>query len=78
MQREDHGMAGEEAFAIRFMRATGKLRALFGPAQQGSMTGPVVYRNDEAQKQRQQQLEQWDVVRGPGGSTYLVSRKPDA
>lgn len=45
----------------------------FGPAQQGSTAGPVVYADDEAQRIRQEQLQQWTVVRNPDGSTYLTS-----
>ncbi len=70
-------MATRDGFAIRFMGVTGKLRAFFGPAQQGSVAGPVVYRNDAAQKERQQQLQQWEVVRNLDGSTYLVDRASD-
>jgi hypothetical protein len=71
-------MARRDGFAIRFMGVTGKLRTFFGPAQQGSVEGPVVYRNDAAQQQRQAQLQQWEVVRNLDGSTYLVDRSPGA
>ena len=71
-------MARNDGFAVRFMGLTGKLRMFFGPAQQGSVAGPVVYRDDAAQQQRQRQLQQWEVVRNSDGSTYLVNRAPGA
>ncbi|THJ68555.1 hypothetical protein E8P82_01180 [Arthrobacter echini] len=60
-----------------FMKATGTLRMFFGPAQQGSTAGPVVYVDDEAQRMRQEQLEQWTVIRNADGSTYLTSKKDE-
>lgn len=36
-------MASKELFVEMFMRRTAKLRAIFGPAQQGSLEGRVVY-----------------------------------
>lgn len=67
-------MAGKELFVQKFMRRTGKLRAVFGPAQQGSVGGPVVVRRDAAQLQREEQLRQWATVRNADGTSYLVSR----
>lgn len=67
-------MAGKISWPVRMMRATGKLRMIFGPADQGGLDGPVRYKDDAAHRQRQQELQQWDVVRNGDGSTYLVSR----
>ncbi len=61
--------------SARFMTATGKLRMFFGPAERGTTIGPIVYLDDEAQRARQEELEQWTVVRNPDGSTYLTSRR---
>ncbi|NJC24314.1 hypothetical protein BJ994_003390 [Arthrobacter pigmenti] len=61
----------------RLMKATGKLRMVFGPADQGALGGPVQYVDDAAHRERQKQLQQWDVVRNSDGSTYLVSRVSD-
>ncbi|MFC3300531.1 hypothetical protein FJV46_08560 [Arthrobacter agilis] len=68
-------MTGKEPFSARFMKATGKLRMFFGPAQGGSTEGPVVYVDDEAHRRRQAELQQWTVVRNADGSTYLKPRK---
>lgn len=69
-------MAHKPSFAIRFMKATSKLQMFFGPAARGTTSGEVVYRNDAAQLGRQQELQQWDVIRNADGSTYLSPRKP--
>lgn len=68
-------MSKNEPLSTRFMQATGKLRMFFGPAQRGSTAGPIVYLDDDAQKARQEELQQWTVVRNPDGSTYLTSRR---
>ncbi|TYD00379.1 hypothetical protein FQ377_02710 [Arthrobacter echini] len=62
------------SLSARFMKVTGTLRMFFGPAQQGSTAGPVVYLDDDAQRTRQEQLQQWTVVRNADGSTYLTSK----
>lgn len=71
-------MSSKEPFSARFMTATGKLRMFFGPAQRGSTTGPIVYRDDEAHRSREAELQQWTVVRNPDGSTYLTTRADSA
>lgn len=68
-------MSSREPFSARFMAATGKLRMFFGPAQRGSTAGPIVYQDDDAQRRRQAELQQWTVVRNPDGSTYLTPRQ---
>lgn len=68
-------MANKEPLAHRFMRATGKLRMIFGPADQGGLDGPVKFADGAAHQRRQQELQQWDVVRNADGSTYLVKRE---
>jgi hypothetical protein len=68
-------MSKKEPLSARFMTATGKLRMFFGPAARGTTTGPIVYRDDEAHRRRQEELQQWTVVRNPDGSTYLTTRR---
>ncbi|GAB3552926.1 hypothetical protein GCM10027404_24400 [Arthrobacter tumbae] len=46
-----------------------------GPADQGGLEGPVKYADGAAHQQRQQDLQQWDVVRNADGTTYLVKRE---
>lgn len=67
-------MAGKESSVQRFMRRTGKLRAIFGPAQQGSLQGCMLVRQDGAQRQREEQLRQWTTVRNANGTSHLVPR----
>jgi hypothetical protein len=69
------GMAQKKPFSHRFMQATGRLRMIFGPADQGGLDGPIKYADGAAHQQRQQELQQWDVVRNADGSTYLVKRE---
>ncbi|WP_394248746.1 hypothetical protein [Arthrobacter pityocampae] len=68
-------MSAKDPLSTRFMQATGRLRMFFGPAQRGSTAGPVVYRDDEAHRARQEELQQWTVVRNPDGSTYLTPKR---
>ncbi len=68
-------MSKKEPLSARFMTATGKLRMFFGPAARGTTTGPIVYHDDEAHRRRQEELQQWTVVRNPDGSTYLTTRQ---
>lgn len=68
-------MSKKEPLSSRFMSATGKLRMFFGPAARGTTSGPIVYRDDEAQRRRQEELQQWTVVRNPDGSTYLTTKR---
>ena len=70
-------MAQKPPFAHRFMKATNKLQMFFGPAARGTTAGEVVYRNDAAQQGRQEELQQWQVVRNADGSTYLTTRTPE-
>ncbi|BBE24121.1 hypothetical protein MN0502_30040 [Arthrobacter sp. MN05-02] len=70
-------MTDKQPLSARFMTATGKLRMFFGPAQRGTTAGPVVYRDDEAHRLRQAELQQWTVVRNPDGSTYLTTRREE-
>jgi hypothetical protein len=67
-------MSSKESSVQKFMRRTGKLRAIFGPAQQGSVHGRVVVRQDAAQRQREEQLRQWTTVRNADGTSYLLTR----
>jgi hypothetical protein len=70
-------MVKKPPFVQRFMNATNKLQMFFGPAARGTTAGAVVYRNDAAQQGRQEELQQWEVVRNADGSTYLNTRRPE-
>ena len=61
----------------RFMRATGKLRAIFGPANRSSLVHDMTEENRTLLAQREQETQQWETLTRPDGSTYVVPRNPD-
>lgn len=61
----------------RFMRATGKLRAIFGPANRSSLVHDMTDENRRLLAQRQAETQQWETITRPDGSTYVVPRNPD-
>ncbi|QCB95653.1 hypothetical protein E5206_00835 [Arthrobacter sp. PAMC25564] len=69
-------MAKENA-AERFMRATGRLRAIFGPASRSSLGHEMTEQNKQLLVQRQAETQQWETLHRPDGSTYVVPRNPD-
>ena len=66
----------KESAAERFMRATGKLRAVLGPASRGSLGHDMTEQNRRLLAQREAETRQWETVRRPDGSTYVVPRDP--
>ncbi|MCC3274192.1 hypothetical protein MUK71_01065 [Arthrobacter zhangbolii] len=71
-------MVEKESFVSRFMRATGKVRLIFGPAQQGSLDHPMTEENKALLKsQQEQEKAMWETVTRADGSSYIVSRKPE-
>jgi hypothetical protein len=69
-------MAGEP-FVQKFMRATGRLRAIFGPATSSSLDHEMTEENKALLARQQAQAQQWESVTRPDGSTYLVPKNPD-
>jgi hypothetical protein len=67
-------MADKERFTQRFMRWTGKTGAIFGPAQQGLVDGPMTEANAALLKKQQAEAEQWETVTCDDGRTYVVPR----
>lgn len=67
----------KENFAQRFMRATGKLRAFFGPASRSSLGHEMTEQNKQLLLQRQAETQQWETLHRPDGSTYVMPRNPD-
>ncbi|MDQ0925036.1 aspartate/methionine/tyrosine aminotransferase [Pseudarthrobacter sp. W1I19] len=61
----------------RFMRATGKLRAVFGPASRTSLIHDMTEENRRLLAQREAETQQWETLTRPDGSTYVVPRNPD-
>lgn len=66
----------KENRAERFMRATGKLRAIFGPASRTSLGHEMTEQNRLLLAQREAETQQWETVHRPDGSTYVVPRNP--
>lgn len=63
--------------AQRFMRATGKLRAIFGPANRSSLVHDMTEENRRLLAQREAESQQWETVTRPDGSTYVLPKNPD-
>ncbi|MFJ5862370.1 hypothetical protein ACIQCM_13195 [Pseudarthrobacter sp. NPDC092439] len=70
------GPEGKENAAQRFMRATGRLRAVFGPASSSALGHDMTEENRRLLEQRQAETRQWETVTRPDGSTYVVPRNP--
>lgn len=74
----DRARSGQKGNASqRFMRATGKLRAIFGPASRTSLAHDMTEENRRLLAQRQAETRQWETVTRPDGSTYVVPRNPE-
>jgi hypothetical protein len=67
----------KESPAQRFMRRTGKLRAIFGPASRTSTDHEMTEQNRQLLAQREAETQQWETIRRPDGSTYVVPRNPE-
>ena len=68
---EDKGNASQ-----RFMRATGKLRAIFGPASRSSLVHDMTEENRRLLAQREAESQKWETITRPDGSTYVVPKDP--
>ncbi|MDQ0680184.1 aspartate/methionine/tyrosine aminotransferase [Arthrobacter pascens] len=69
--------AGKGNASQRFMRATGRLRAIFGPANRSSLVHDMTEENRKLLAQREAESQQWETLHRPDGSTYVVPRNPD-
>jgi hypothetical protein len=58
-----------------FMRATGKLRFFFGPAQKSGVDHPMTEENKALLKQREAEASQWETITRADGSTYIIPKK---
>lgn len=64
-------------FAHKFMIATGKLRAVLGPANRSALDHAMTDDNRELLERRKAETQQWETLRRPDGSTYVVPKDPD-
>lgn len=70
-------MADKESFTAKFMRATGRVRLIFGPAQTSSLDHPMTAENQQLLKDQQaQEKAQWQTVKRADGSSYILPRDP--
>lgn len=60
----------------RFMRAMGKLRVILGPANRSSLVHDMTEENRSLLTQREKETQQWETLRRPDGSTYVVPKNP--
>ena len=60
----------------RFMRAMGKLRVILGPANRSSLAHDMTEENRSLLTQREKETQQWETLRRPDGSTYVVPKNP--
>ena len=58
------------------MNATGKVRAIFGPAHKSSLSHEMTEANRRLLEQRRAETQQWETVPRPDGSTYVVPKDP--
>ena len=61
----------------RFMHATRRFRAILGPASRSSLGHEMTEQNKALLVQREAETLQWETVRRPDGSTYVVPRNLD-
>ncbi|WP_235835679.1 MULTISPECIES: hypothetical protein [Arthrobacter] len=61
----------------KFMRATGRLRIIFGPAHSSSLDHEMTEENRRLLVRRQAEAQQWETIRRADGSTYVVPKDPN-
>ncbi|OMH32298.1 hypothetical protein BGP79_07550 [Tersicoccus sp. Bi-70] len=66
----------DQGFVHRFMRATGRLRTVFGPADRGTTEGELTAQSRAQLARLEAEARQWTRVQRPDGSTYLVRETP--
>lgn len=69
--------AGRGNASQRFMRATGRLRAIFGPANRSPLVHDMTAENKRLLAEREVESRQWETLRRPDGTTYVVPKNPE-
>lgn len=67
----------KETMTQKFMRATGRLRIIFGPAHSSSLDHEMTEENRRLLVRRQAEAQQWETIRRADGSTYVVPKDPN-
>ena len=71
-------MAGKGSITDRFMRATGKARMIFGPAQRSSVNHAMTEDNKRLlEAQQAEEKAKWETVTRADGGSYILPRKTD-
>ena len=70
-------MTSGEKFLDKFMHATERAQKVFGPADQGDMSVPVVHRHDDLEVSGQEQLSHYEEHTDSEGHHY-AERKGEA
>ncbi len=72
----DAPRSDDRTFVQKFMAATDKLRAIFGPAQSSSRDHEMTKANQESLAAMQAETAAaYETVTRPDGSTYLVPKE---
>jgi len=66
--------AAPKRFVDRFMRATDRWRLIFGSASRSSLDHEMTEANKLLLEQRRAEALQWETIRRPDGSTYVVPK----
>lgn len=64
-------------FVQRFMRLTGRLRFIFGPANSSPLDHEMTAENKALLESQQAATAAFITVKRPDGSTYLVPKDPN-
>ncbi|MET3948729.1 hypothetical protein ABIB49_003454 [Arthrobacter sp. UYCu512] len=68
-------MVSKPRFVDKFMHATGRLRSVFGPADRGDPTTPVVHRHDDAEVASDEQIADMEVERDAQGHIWVEDKR---
>ena len=71
------GKESTENASQRFMRAMGRIRMILGPANRTALGHEMTEQNRQLLVQREAETQQWETLRRPDGSTYVVPRNPE-
>ncbi|PYI69901.1 hypothetical protein CVV68_00125 [Arthrobacter livingstonensis] len=66
----------DERLVHRFMRLTGRLRTIFGPAHSSPLDHEMTDENKALLARQQAAAAQWATVTRADGTTYLVPKDP--
>lgn len=67
----------DDRLVHRFMRFTGRLRMIFGPAQSSPLDHEMTAENKDLLARQQAATDQWTTVTRADGTTYLVPKDPN-